>query len=101
MTPRWRVLTLMTTAQAGAAVVQQALGSLSPVFVATFDISKAQLGAMFSALMFGSASFTAAAGVFTDRWGERRMVLYSGIAMAIALFAATLVPSYPWVVLWI
>jgi MFS family permease len=99
MTQRWRVLMLMTFAQAGASVVQQALGSLSPILVATFAISKAQLGVIFTAMMFGSASFTAAAGVLTDRFGERRMVLYSGIAMTIALLAATLVPHYWWVVL--
>lgn len=91
----------MTTAQAGASVVQQALGSLSPIFVATFAISKTQLGAIFTALMFGSASFTAAAGVMTDRWGERRLVLYSGLAMTVALLAATLVQHYWWLVLWI
>jgi len=99
MTQRWRVLALMTTAQAGASVVQQALGSLSPILVATFAISKAQLGVIFTALMFGSATFTAAAGVLTDRFGERRLVLYSGIAMAMALTAATLVPHYWWLVL--
>ncbi len=98
MTARWRVLALMTTAQAGASVIQQALGSLSPILVASFALSKAQLGIIFTALMFGSASFTAAAGVLTDRFGERRMVLYSGIAMTIALLAATLRQQYWWLV---
>jgi len=101
MTARWRVLALMTTAQAGASVVQQALGSLSPILIASFALSKAQLGVLFTALMGGSACFTAIAGVMTDRWGERRMVLFSGVAMTIALLAVTLVPSYPWVVAWI
>ncbi len=101
MSGRWRVLALMTTAQAGASVVQQALGSLSPILVAEFALSKAQLGAVFTALMLGSACFTAAAGVMTDRFGERRMVLVSGITMTIALLAASLVPSYPWLVGWI
>jgi MFS family permease len=101
MTARWRVLGLMTTAQAGASVVQQALGALSPILVATFALSKVQLGALFTALMLGSACFTALTGVLTDRWGERRMVLISGAAMTVALLAATLVPSYPWVVAWI
>src|ERR1700681_2358958 len=98
MTERWRVLTLMTTAQAGASVVQQALGSLSPILVATFVLSKAQLGVIFTALMLGSACFVAVAGLLTDRWGERRMVLLSGLTMAAALLAATLFPSYPWIV---
>jgi MFS family permease len=98
MTPRWRVLALMTTAQAGASVVQQALGSLSPIIVAAFVLSKAQLGVIFTALMLGSACFVAASGVMTDRWGERRMVLLSGMTMTVALLAATLVPGYPWLV---
>ncbi|MDQ6925833.1 MAG: MFS transporter [Candidatus Eremiobacteraeota bacterium] len=98
MTGRWRVLTLMTTAQAGAAVVQQALGSLSPIFVTTFGLSKAQLGLMFTALMLGSALFVGAAGVMTDRWGERRILLFSGMTMTFALLAATLFTSYLWIV---
>jgi ACS family hexuronate transporter-like MFS transporter len=95
MTERWRVLTLMTTAQAGASVVQQALGSLSPILVATFVLSKAQLGVIFTALMLGSALFVATSGVLTDRWGERRMVLLSGLAMTLSLLAASLVGNYP------
>ncbi|HEY0382420.1 MAG TPA: MFS transporter [Candidatus Elarobacter sp.] len=98
MSARWRVLALMTTAQAGAAVVQQALGSLSPIFVATFGLSKAQLGVIFTALMLGSACFVGAAGVVTDRWGERRILLLSGIMMTAALFGASLVTGYPWIV---
>ncbi|MDB5028741.1 MAG: transporter [Candidatus Eremiobacteraeota bacterium] len=89
------MLTLMTTAQAGASVVQQALGSLSPILVATFVLSKAQLGVIFTALMLGSALFVATSGVLTDRWGERRMVLLSGLAMTLSLLAASLVGNYP------
>lgn len=98
MSPRWRVLTLMTAAQAGASVVQQALGSLSPVLVATFDLSKAQLGVVFTALMGGCAAFTAVAGLLTDRWGERRMVLFAGATMTLALLAAPLFLSYGWLI---
>ncbi len=79
---RWRVLALMTGAQAGASVVQQALGSLAPVLVATFALSKAQLGVVFTAIMLGSTAFTALAGALTDRWGERTMLLGAGALMA-------------------
>ncbi len=98
MSARWRVLALMTAAQAGASVVQQALGSLSPILVTTFDLSKAQLGVVFTAMMAGCAGFTAVAGVMTDRWGERRMVLLSGATMTLALLAAPLFPTYGWLV---
>ena len=94
MSEKWRVLALMTAAQAGASVVQQALGSLSPVLVAQFGLSKVQLGVVFTAMLVGAACCTAAAGVLTDRWGERRMVLISGVVMTIALAAAGVVRGY-------
>lgn len=94
MSGKWRVLALMTAAQAGASVVQQALGALSPVLVAQFGLSKVQLGVVFTAMLVGAACFTAAAGVLTDRWGERRMVLISGVVMTIALVAAGVVRGY-------
>ncbi len=98
MSTKWRVLALMTGAQAGASVVQQALGALSPTFVATFALSKAQLGAIFTAMMLGSASCTALAGALTDRWGERRLLLISGVLMACALIAVPFIHAYWWIV---
>lgn len=98
MSGRWRVLTLMTLAQAGASVVQQALGSLSPILVETYGISKAQLGVVFTAMMLGSMAFTAVAGALTDRWGERRMLLIAGVLMAAGLAGAAVWESYPWLV---
>jgi len=98
MSARWRVLALMTAAQAGASVVQQALGGLSPHLVDTFALSKAQLGIVFTAMFVGAMCCTAIAGVLTDRWGERVMVLASGAVMTLALVLAPLVPEYPWLV---
>jgi sugar phosphate permease len=98
MSGRWRVLALMTTAQAGASVVQQALGALSPHLVETFSLSKAQLGVVFTAMFVGAMCCTATSGVLTDRWGERVMVLGAGGVMTLALILAPLVPAYPWLV---
>ncbi len=97
---KYRVLALMTGAQAGASVVQQAIGVLAPFFIIAFDINKAALGALFTSLYIGSALFTAISGVLTDRLGERTMVLISGSLMAFALVAAALVPNYAWLVGW-
>jgi len=88
----------MTTAQAGASLIQQALGSLSPILVANFALSQAQLGIVFSAILFGAACCTALAGALTDRWGERRMLLGSAAVMTLALLGATLSATYPWLV---
>jgi ACS family hexuronate transporter-like MFS transporter len=95
---RWRVLALMTTAQAGSSLVQQALGSLSPILVATFALSKAQLGVVFSAILVGAMCFTAISGAFTDRWGERKMLLVSAVVMVAALLGATLAVNFRWLV---
>jgi ACS family hexuronate transporter-like MFS transporter len=95
---RWRVLALMTSAQAGSSLVQQALGSLSPMLVAAFALTKAQLGVVFSAILVGSTLCTAISGAFTDRWGERTMLLVSASVMTIALLGATLFVNYHWLV---
>ena len=95
---RWRVLALMTAAQAGSSLLQQALGSLSPLLLATFALNKAQLGIVFSAILLGAACFTALSGAFTDRWGERKMLLVSALVMTAALLGAALFENYHWLV---
>ena len=100
MTGKYRVLGLMTSAQAGASVMQQSIGVLAPFLIAEYALSKAALGALFTAMFLGSTCFTAFSGVLTDRIGERRMVLFSGLVMALALLAATAYANYPWLVAW-
>jgi MFS family permease len=99
MTGKYRVLALMTGAQAGAAIVQQAIGVLAPFLILQFGLNQAQLGALFTSLYAGSALFTASSGVLTDRFGERTMVGVSGGLMAVALVAAVLASDYTWLVL--
>jgi MFS family permease len=98
MTGKYRVLALMTGAQAGAAIVQQAIGVLAPFLILQFGLNQARLGALFTSLYVGSALFTAFSGVLTDRFGERTMVGVSGGVMATALIAAVLAPDYSWLV---
>jgi MFS family permease len=95
---KYRILALMTGAQAGASIVQQAVGVLAPFLIVEFGLNKAGLGAMFTSLYLGSALFTALGGVLTDRFGERTMVGVSGIIMAVALLASAAIPQYPWLV---
>lgn len=100
-TTPYRMLALMTSAQIGGAVVQQGLGSLSPVLLDRFGLTHAQLGAAFTALAIGSALFTVAAGVVVDRYGERPVIYWGGIALGVSLLAAAAIPSYPWLVFWL
>ena len=95
---RWRMLALMTGSQVGGAIVQQGLGSLAPVLLVTFALSKTQLGTVFTALAIGSAPFTTLAGVIVDRYGERVVTLWGGVLLGATLLAASAVASYPWLV---
>jgi MFS family permease len=95
------MLALMTGAQIGGAVVQQGLGSLAPTFVATFALSNAQLGLVFTSLSLGSAVFTIGAGLVVDRLGERPVVLWGGVLLGLTLCAAAAIPWYPWLCFWI
>lgn len=98
---KYRMLSLMTAAQTGASVMQQAMGVLAPFLIAAFALNARQLGTLFTALYLGSALFTAIGGILTDRLGERTMVAVSGGIMTLALVAASVVPNYIWLVLWI
>ncbi len=100
MTGKYRVLGLMTTAQAGASVMQQSLGVLAPFLIADFALSKAAFGALFTAMFLGATCFTAFSGALTDHIGERRMVLYSGLVMSVALLAAAALHNYAWLTGW-
>ncbi|GAC1402854.1 MAG: MFS transporter [Candidatus Velthaea sp.] len=97
----YRMLALMTGAQIGGAVVQQGLGSLSPVLLSEFHLTNAQLGASFTAIAIGSALFTVLAGVVVDRHGERPVIMWGGVALGVSLIAAAAIPSYPWLVFWL
>ncbi len=97
---RYWMLGLMTGAQASASIVQQGLGSLAPFIVAAFALSKAQLGLLFMAMQIGSAFVTTPSGVLVDRFGERRVVLWSGAVMGGALVLAALLPIYAWFAAW-
>jgi MFS family permease len=98
MNAKYRVLGLMTGAQAGASIVQQAVGVLAPFLILEFGLNQAALGSMFTCLYLGSALFTAFSGVLTDRFGERTMVAVSGGVMTFALVLAALVANYTWLV---
>jgi MFS family permease len=97
---RYAILALVTLAQAGASIVQQGIGALAPFFAVAFSAGGAQIGFIFGTLTAGSALTTALAGVAVDKYGERRIILVSGLTMGGALFAAAAVPAYPWLLAW-
>ena len=95
------MLTIMTLAQVGGAVVQQGFGSLAPSIVHFFHVSKAQLGLAFTAIAAGSAITVALGGALVDRFGERTVTIFAGVAIAVSLVIAAAIPSYPWLAAWL
>lgn len=90
------VLVWMTVAQAGATLDQQGLGSLAPFFAPELRLDHAALGALFGAIYLGSTLFTAPSGILVDRYGERTIVVASGVLMGAAVALGALRPSYGW-----
>jgi MFS transporter, ACS family, hexuronate transporter len=99
--PRDLVLALFTVAMLGASVVLVAIGTLIPFFEETFHLPKSQLGLIVTVLMLGSTLFTAIAGLGVDRFGDKVIVLATGVVMGIALIAASLQEHFWWLILWL
>jgi MFS family permease len=96
MSRRYAILALVTSAQAGASIVQQGFGSLAPTISRDLHLGHAGFGLLFGILMAGAAGATAMAGLIVDSAGERKVILYSGFLMGGALVASALFASYPW-----
>jgi MFS family permease len=96
--PAVAVLVWMTLAQAGATLDQQGLGGLAPFFTQGLGLDHAGLGLVYGGIYLGSALFTAPSGLLVDRYGERTIVLVSGVAMGVAVALGALVRSEAWLV---
>jgi MFS family permease len=98
---RYEVLALFTGAMAGSSLWIMSTGALMPFFSARLGIGQAQLGLILSIQLIGSVAMTSIAGILTDRFGDRAVVFWSGVVMALALVAASLVESFSWLIGWL
>jgi MFS transporter, ACS family, hexuronate transporter len=97
----YEVLALFTGAMVGASLFIVGTGALGPFFRAALHLSQAQLGLILSVQLIGSAAMTSVAGLLTDRFGDKAVVLWSGILMGVALMAGSLVESFAWLIGWL
>jgi MFS family permease len=51
--------------------------------------------------MAGSLLMTAVAGMLTDRFGDKAVVLWSGVFMAVSLLVAAAIPNFAWLLFWL
>jgi MFS family permease len=98
---RYEVLALFTAAMIGSSLFVMSTGALLPFFESAFHLGQTQLGFVLSVQMAGSLLMTAVAGMLTDRFGDKAVVLWSGVVMGVALIAAALVRDFAWVIGWL
>jgi MFS family permease len=92
------ILLWMTLAQAGATLDQQGLGSLAPFFASALQLDHAGLGVLYGAIYLGSTLFTAPSGLLVDRYGEKKIVLISGLVMGAAVALGALFANHLWLI---
>ena len=97
----YEVLTLFTGAMVGASLFIMATGALMTFFKTALNLDQAQLGLILSTELIGSVAMTSVAGLLTDRFGDKAVVLWSGVLMGMSLLAAALVENFTWLLAWL
>jgi MFS family permease len=98
---RYEVLALFTGAMIGASLFIMATGTLMPFFESAFHLGQTQLGLVLSVQMAGSLIMTAVAGMLTDRFGDKAVVLWTGLFMGVSLLAGAAVQNFGWLLFWL
>jgi MFS family permease len=98
---RYEVLALFTGAMIGASLCIMSTGTLMPFFKSALHLDQGQLGWLLSIQLLGSVLMTSLAGLLTDRFGDKAMVRWTGMLMALALVAASVIPNFSWLLVWL
>lgn len=98
---RYEVLALFTGAMVGASIFVMATGTLLPFLESAFDLGQTQLGLILSVQIAGAVLMTAVAGLLTDRFGDKSVVLWTGLIMGLSLIAASAVHNFSWLLFWL
>lgn len=73
-----------------------ATGALMPFIRDSLHLDQSELGWILSVQLAGSVAMTSVAGLLTDRFGDKAVVLWSGILMGASLILAGLHANYWW-----
>ncbi len=98
---RYEVLALFTGAMVGASIFVMATGTLLPFLESAFGLGQTQLGLILSVQIAGAVLMTAVAGILTDRFGDKSVVLWTGLIMGLSLIAAAAVHNFSWLLFWL
>lgn len=98
---RYEVLALFTVSMVGASLSLMGTGALMTFFASALHLDQAQLGLILSIQIIGSVAMTSVAGLLTDRFGDKKVVFWSGALMGVSLLAASLIANYSWLIAWL
>ena len=94
------ILAIMLVVQTAASLMQQGVGSILPLIARRLSLDHEHVGFVVAAVSAGSAAFAALGGVAVDYFGERAVILWSGMVMGAALCIAAIAPNLVWLVAW-
>lgn len=84
---RWYALGLTTLGQAAANTLSAGFGPLAPLLQTDFQISRAEIGLIATAISLTAAPSALFGGRAADRVGERRVLILSGLITAFSALA--------------
>lgn len=86
---RWHALGMTTLGQAAANILASAFGPLAPFLQADLHISRAEVGLVATAMAVTAAPSALFGGRASDRVGERRVLILSGVLGVLAAVAVS------------
>ncbi len=78
-----------------SSAAQFAIVPIMPTYAHRFGLSGFQQGMVLSAIGLATLAVSVPAGALSDRFGARRLTLWAGLLMAIAIFAQSLATDFP------
>ena len=98
---RYLVLTLLTATQVGSALLASGIGSIMPFIAQVLALNKTRVGLIAGVMGVTWIVVSPIAGVVVDRFGERRVILWSGAVTAAVLVLAAAYENYAWLLFWL
>ncbi len=78
-----------------SSAAQFAIVPIMPTYAHRFGLSGFQQGMVLGAIGLATLAVSVPAGALSDRFGARRLTLWAGLLMAIAIFAQSLATDFP------
>lgn len=93
---RYFVLALFTISMIAGSMLYGGIGALIPYVGRSFDLPHSEVGLIATAMVLGGLLTVAISGTLCDRYGDKAMLLESGVLMGGSMMAAALFPNYFW-----